>query len=420
MEITNKESINIIGNKKEKPILEKTNNESINIIGNKKEKPIEKPLEITNNESMRILGNKLEKYIEIINNESINIIGNKKEKSSEIFKNESLYILGNKIKKPSEISEICNNESINLIGAETKPSIKEICRIEPINISGDKKEKIVVKKICQNEKITIINEINKAKQNIFDFNKINKDKVIEMVLCNNNKIDKKELIKENQINLNIEIKGLEQPKKKYYKDCLINDKNNSINITEPNRFNLNLISQKNDINIHIINEKPIVQDEKGKKTSNISKENIVQFIIENKCTSKQSKSAESSNKNEYINICENERFSLINEGKKNSNNVDLIVVKGDEILLIEKNRNLHNNNNRKKDIEFIIVKKNNIFIERTQKIQCDKITEITEELNRIEPNNHYELIFEGKININGDITKINNIENNNIIDNNKQ
>ena len=152
----------------------------------------------------------------------------------------------------------------------------------------------------------------------------------------------------------------------------------------------------------------------------ISKENIVQFIIKNKCTSKQSKSAESLNKNENINICENERFSLINEGKKNSNNVDLKVIKEDEILLIEKNRNLHNNNNRKKDIEFIIIKKNNIFIERTQKIQCDKITEITEELNRIEPNNHYELIFEGKININGDITKINNKTKKNIIDNNKQ
>ena len=427
IEIIKNESINIIGTKKEKPTEkpnEITNNESIAIIGNnkEKEKPVEKTIEITNNESINIIGKKLEKPLEITNNESLNIIRNKKGKPSEIFNNESLYILGNKVKKPSEI---CNNESINLIGVETlKPSIKEICSNESMNILGQKKEKITTKEICQNEKITIINTINNIKQKIFDINKMIIDNSIKIELSknadtisNNKNINKNELIKENQINLNVEIKGLEKPKTKSYKDCLINEQNNSINIMEPNQFNLNLMSQNNNININIINENPIVKNEKENTISNkekiISKENIEQFVIEKKITGKQS---ELINNSENIQICENERFCLlIKEVNKIMNNSDLIVEKRDEIALIEKKIN------RKLNIEYIIVKKNNIFIRGTQKIQYDKITEITEELNRIEPNNHYELIFEGRINLNEDITKTKNIaNNNNIIDNKRQ
>jgi hypothetical protein len=48
-----------------------------------------------------------------------------------------------------------------------------------------------------------------------------------------------------------------------------------------------------------------------------------------------------------------------------------------------------------------MIDNNNIlYIKRKKKIRCDKITEITEELNKIEPHNHYELVFKGKINLN--------------------
>ena len=38
------------------------------------------------------------------------------------------------------------------------------------------------------------------------------------------------------------------------------------------------------------------------------------------------------------------------------------------------------------------------------------MTEIYEELNKIEPNNHYELVCEGKINLNQNLEKLEKVE----------
>ena len=46
---------------------------------------------------------------------------------------------------------------------------------------------------------------------------------------------------------------------------------------------------------------------------------------------------------------------------------------------------------------FMIDNNNSILLKNSKKNMHDEITEITEELNKIVPNNHYELVFEGII-----------------------
>ena len=59
-----------------------------------------------------------------------------------------------------------------------------------------------------------------------------------------------------------------------------------------------------------------------------------------------------------------------------------------------------------------MVENNNIlYIKRKRKFKMDKMTEITEELNKIEPNNHYELIFKGQIDLNKNLENSQKIEN---------
>ena len=219
------------------------------------------------------------------------------------------------------------------------------------------------------------------------------------------------------------------------------EKNNNINIIENKKeFDQNLLSPNNNININIIKEAPLVIKAEVKNKDNINKETIDQFMIEKKNKDIISNEQEKSNmeikkyQERNIVICENERFSLIkvsapsdiskdkdykDEEVKNKN-IDLVVEKKDDILLIETNKN----KDKKYDIELIIVNSDSLFIKRLKKLKCDKITEITEELNRIEPNNHYELIFEGRINLNEDITNKNKVvaenKDDNIIDKNKQ
>ena len=96
----------------------------------------------------------------------------------------------------------------------------------------------------------------------------------------------------------------------------------------------------------------------------------------------------------------------------------MIKEKRDDIKL-ESNQTKNKNYN----IEFIITNNNNLFINKIKKNTSDKITEITEEINIIEPNNHYELIFEGIINLNEDLKneeKKQSINNCNTLENKKE
>ena len=230
------------------------------------------------------------------------------------------------------------------------------------------------------------------------------------------------------MNLNLEIKGLEHPKVKIFKDCTINKQINNINIIQTkkhNKLDIKLISVNNTINISILKEK----EKEALNKENINKVINEQFMIE-KISKNEDKNKIKNYQERNIIICENERFCLIkkidetnkkNEDKDKGKNVELIIEKKDNIFLTENKKN----KNTKLGIEFIIVNNDNLFIQKITKKQYDKITEITEELNKIEPNNHYELIFEGLINLNEDFNKkesnvISSKKNENIIDNNKK
>ena len=151
----------------------------------------------------------------------------------------------------------------------------------------------------------------------------------------------------------------------------------------------------------------LIRDELGRKLDLIDKDqDKVNYEVINNVKNYQERN---------IVICENDRFSLIKVSISNdiskdkdkdevkNRNIDLEIEKKDDILLEETNKN----KDKKYKIELIIVNNDNLFINGIKKNKCDKITEITEELNKIEPNNHYELIFEGKINLNEDITNKN-------------
>ena len=199
--------------------------------------------------------------------------------------------------------------------------------------------------------------------------------------------------------------------------------NNYEDYLEHFKSNLNKVNteqiliEKNSKNI---NKNPL---EISNPLININKENITQFMIERKSKEIIDKDQDKVNY-EVINnvknyqernivICENDRFSLIKVSISNDinkdkdevkkRNIDLEIEKKDDILLEETNKN----KDKKYKIELIIVNNDNLFIKGRKKDKCDKITEITDELNKIEPNNHYELIFEGIINLNDDITNKN-------------
>ena len=310
------------------------------------------------------------------------------------------------------------------------------------NIKSINNQQILIEKTKNNKipyniinfQLSLIN--NKTKPKLFDIISINKGDNNEITILSNSEKErhkdkqKYELVSEKQMNLNLEIKGLEYPKVKIFKDCTINKQINNINIIQTkkqNKFDIKLISVNNTINIGILKEK-----EKEKETLNKENLNKVineQFMIE-KISKNENKNKIKNYQERNIVICENERFCLIkktdetnkkNEDKNKDKNVELIIEKKDNIFLTENKKN----KNTKLGIEFIIVNNDNLFIQKITKKQCDKITEITEELNKIEPNNHYELIFEGLINLNEDFNKkesniISSNKNENIIDNNKQ
>ena len=415
-----KETFNIIDEKDTcKGLKLKANNNNKNscmLIERQKELLIENNLNLVYQDYL----NHFISNLKSINNQQFLIEKTKNNKTPYNIINFQLSLINNKIKKPQ------------LIG---------IYHLEPLNLISNSKEKAAkapLNEVCHNEPFSLIN--NKIKPKLFDIISINKGDNSEITILNNsekekdkNKARKKnELISEKQINLKLEIKGLEHPKVKIFKDCIINKHINNINIIQikkQNKFDQKLISVDNVISIDISKE---IGNEKEKEKEGLNKEKInrvinEQFMIE-KITKNEDKNKIKSYQERNIIICENERFCLIkiseDNNKKNKDKekkVELVIEKKDNILLTE----IKTNKNTKLDIEFIIVNNDNLFIQKIKKKQCDKITEITEELNKIEPNNHYELIFEGLINLNEDFSKkdnnlINSNKNENIIDNNKQ
>ena len=401
-EICHNNSINLTPNKalKEQSLNKICNNESISLINNKtpslpkeihhidsiylinKNIPLN---EIYEAESLSIINNKNIPINEIYEAESISIINNKKIPINEIYKTESICIINH---KNIPLNEIYEAESISIINNKNIP-LNEIYEAESISIINN--NDIPLNEIYKPESISIIINKNIPLNEIFNNESFS--------LINNNK-NKNELLEESQSNSKIEIKGIEKPK--IFENCILDKQNNNIQIQTKCEFNKEIMTPNSEIVINLINEPT-----NKKNIFALSEENIEQFIIE-----------KTNKNNKNIEIYENERFKInyendnANINQKNKG-FDYISEKIEEIYYIEDNKN----KDRKLNIEFIIVNDNNLYIEQIKKNTCDKITEITEELNRIEPNNHYELIFEGIINLNEDITNINK---NNLIDKNRQ
>ena len=272
---------------------------------------------------------------------------------------------------------------ISLINTK-KEYIKEIYHNVSIDIINNKIEKASFNEICQNDSISLIN--NKIKEKIFESQLLNEDNIIEILIKNekNKPKNKCELISEKQINTNIEIKGIEKEK---FKNYIIDKQNYEINIKKQNKFGKELISINNEIIISINHEE---KKEKNLKKEILSKENIIEFIIENNTKSKTNNNLV--NKDEKYTIYENERFSLDDNDKniliKNKNEkCDFIEEKRDNISFKE----ITEDKNKKRYIEFIISNNENLLIEKVSKTN-DKIIEEKMKLNEDTTNKNKNIV----------------------------
>ena len=382
--------------------------------------------------------NKKKSLFEIASNE-LSLINNKKniKNRKKICKTESFYLISNKIRifslKKISLEKTANLDIINQIKNDNKEKalLYKIINNYSINLNKNvikqkmfdnlllNKENIIKLEIKELKKVNQklfdnlllnkeniikleIKELKKVNQKLFDNLLLNKENIIKLEIneLKNIKNNKIELISENQINSNIEIKGIQKEKK--FNNCLIDETKNYISII--NKKDIKELNKK----LIVINRDRIIisnNDNNNNYKNNLYKENIIEIILpkENEIDKK----LEKKNIKSFIN-CRNERFNLYGDNNTNykKEKIDFVEEKILNII-IEK----HKDNNNKKDIQLIITNNDNLFIQKIKKNTRDKITEITEELNRIEPHNHYELILKGIVNLNEYLPKKNIIKN---------
>jgi len=257
-------------------------------------------------------------------------------------------------KSNEKVSEISDEKCINSINDNNKKNnitYEDYLNHFISNLYKINDNQLYIKKTLNKNiknKIPIIEDKNSPKNNT-EKNKL--------------EVKKPELVQENQKNLNTEIKGNENNKLKIFKDCIVNEHNNNINIIQVNE------QQKPKKNIEL----------------NIVSEEIKFDIIENNKLIKEKKTKKKSKHKNKIKIDNDKIISELN-------NKELVIEKKEDILLVEKNKI-----KRFDDNMFMIDNNNSILLKNSKKNMHDEITEITEELNKIVPNNHYELVFEGII-----------------------
>lgn len=337
-------------------------------------------------EYKQILEKKDENYENLLKNynslvtELQNIISNNEDNNNIIDKNNLKEILNNhKIRNKMKKFDIIKPEQKDKFHLTHEGIDDKSVKIKTMDdnnqsISNHFTSNI---QIINNEHFLIekAKNINKILYDIISFelslisNKENKPKLIDIYHCE-------------------EFNIINNIKEKEPKVC--SDESNSIinNKIKPKMFDVITINKDKNNEVTILNssekikEKNKDNDKDKNKPQNYHERNII--------------------------ICENERFNLI---KIFTNTNDVNKDKNNTVELNTEN-NKKESNNMKND--FIIVNNDNLFFEKIKIFQIDKITEITNELNKLEPNNHYELIFKGLI------KGLNNTNKTNIIDNNKQ
>ena len=357
-----KETFNIIQEKKLETIIPKPNEtdnnnqqkkfdtinpeqkESFNIIQQKKFNAI--------NPEQKEAFNIIQQKTNVSNNE-INKIkqdNNNKHKSHlDIITADQFIIESNKLNESS--FEIFNYELSLINDKKEKFLILDINHCETLNIINTKNEKEkekskpLILEIKNCESLNLISN-KKEKSHLLEVNKCETFELINNITSNQNTALNK---KETETKAEIETKAEKVNNKKY-----------------------ELMTEKQiNLNIEIKASEQNKKEEEKKELQILLTESVDQFIIENE--EEDTENNRSSCKEKSLIVCENDKFSLLkNDTKKDNKNI-------------------------KYDFEFVVVNNDVLFISKVKKQQCNKMTEITEELNGIEPNNHYELILQGKI-----------------------
>ena len=374
-------------------------------VNNIKDKNIDKPKTFVidrNNNNFEIINNikKLKKFFNIKKEQKdeINIISKENHENNE---NISIKLRGKRPNKSKDNLNNDNNKENYIDYVNNFKSKLNVINNEQLNIEPEKNEEKNVKKENKPVEYEISNYnlslLNKNKIGIPRINEIYHGEQINLINNNDNKkpttILDNELIYKLSNNENVSsssTKDIKDNNKENIKSepnniYSIEQQKNDINIISKkrqNQFEKELLSEKNDILLNIISEIP---NEKKK-----SDEKFMEKQLSDK------------NRNN-LEIFENVRISHENENKKV--NSELKIFNNESILFLKENN--------KYDKNLILNNTNNIDLKGKIVEKCDKVTEISNDLFKLEPDNHSELIFKGVIENNKKEKNSDNIFNNN-------
>ena len=380
---------------------EKINNGDLVILGIKKEYKNEK----INNGELSILGNKKVLNNVVIKNDVLSISGIKKEQDFKKIKNEDISIFGNKNEFKNEKMK---NDEIPISEKRKEPEnktpninlIKESQNSLSIEIKGRNKKPIDNTNIIEKNINILLASTNKIKKEQINeapeekLNTFEKKQEIKAILFEQEKLEK---INDNEIIILGIKKANKKPrklkKKKDKKPAKEDEENIENKEIEESKENEEIIKKENNLDDEVqINTYPEIT---GQNSPNHRAFDDLIFIDNNNSICIKNNTHKLNQKQKPENILENVEqiffegiYNINNNYKINNQNKDLIIEKENNIIRNEKDTV----KDEVKKIEFIPDYLNiNIFIKSKKKKRCEKMTEITEELNPILPCNNYEL-----------------------------
>ena len=380
---------------------EKINNGDLVILGIKKEYKNEK----INNGELSILGNKKVLNNVVIKNDVLSISGIKKEQDFKKIKNEDISIFGNKNEFKNEKMK---NDEIPISEKRKEPEnktpninlIKESQNSLSIEIKGRHKKPIDNTNIIEKNINILLASTNKIKKEQINeapeekLNTFEKKQEIKAILFEQEKLEK---INDNEIIILGIKKANKKPKKLKKKKDKKRTKEDEENIEnkeiEESKENEEIIKKENNLDDEVqINTYPEIT---GQNSPNHRAFDDLIFIDNNNSICIKNNTHKLNQKQKPENILENVEqiffegiYNINNNYKINNQNKDLIIEKENNIIRNKKDTV----KDEVKKIEFIPDYLNiNIFIKSKKKKRCEKMTEITEELNPILPCNNYEL-----------------------------
>ena len=380
---------------------EKINNGDLVILGIKKEYKNEK----INNGELSILGNKKVLNNVVIKNDVLSISGIKKEQDFKKIKNEDISIFGNKNEFKHEKMK---NDEIPISEKRKEPEnktpninlIKESQNSLSIEIKGRHKKPIDNTNIIEKNINILLASTNKIKKEQINeapeekLNTFEKKQEIKAILFEKEKLEK---INDNEIIILGIKKANKKPKKLKKKKDKKRAKEDEENIEnkeiEESKENEEIIKKENNLDDEVqINTYPEIT---GQNSPNHRAFDDLIFIDNNNSICIKNNTHKLKQKRGPENILENVEqiffegiYNINNNYKINNQNKGLIIENENNIIRNEKDTV----KDEVKKIEFIPDYLNiNIFIKSKKKKRCEKMTEITEELNPILPCNNYEL-----------------------------